>query len=211
MFSPDGTSVAYVSWDDLEGGHLWLMHLDEDVPRRLTEHPGDDSHPHWSADGERIIFNSPRPTPDLSVGWLEQWHEVFSMKPDGSDLKRLTNSPGEDWFPAWSPNGHRIAYATIRGSRNRDVLTIAADGGVPTVFSGHQAATRRRTHGGSGQGVREVDAVASNPINVGSIVQPISIRTYRLVSMVVTHNEYDVRPLFRCWSGNIGATRQHSE
>ena len=46
---------------------------------QLTRTNGDDSHPHWSADGSRIMFNSSRTTPDSAADWSKQWHELFSM------------------------------------------------------------------------------------------------------------------------------------
>jgi len=37
-------------------------------------------------------------------------YEIYTIDPDGSNLVRLTNRPGEDWLPAWSPDGSQIAY-----------------------------------------------------------------------------------------------------
>ena len=36
--------------------------------------------------------------------------ELYMMNSDGSDLRRLTNYPGVDQFPEWSPNGQEIAF-----------------------------------------------------------------------------------------------------
>jgi Tol biopolymer transport system component len=36
--------------------------------------------------------------------------EIYMMNADGSDQVRLTNNPGDDWEPAWSPDGSRIAF-----------------------------------------------------------------------------------------------------
>ncbi|GAA2494274.1 amidohydrolase family protein [Streptomyces gobitricini] len=40
---------------------------------------------------------------------------IWTMRPDGSDVRRRTDGPWDDRGPAWSPDGHRIAFASERG------------------------------------------------------------------------------------------------
>lgn len=40
--------------------------------------------------------------------------EIYLMSADGSDPRNLTNSPAEDYGPAWSPDGGRIAFFSTR-------------------------------------------------------------------------------------------------
>jgi Tol biopolymer transport system component len=37
--------------------------------------------------------------------------DIFTGKLDGSDERRLTSGPGQDQYPAWSPDGSKIAFA----------------------------------------------------------------------------------------------------
>jgi glucan-binding YG repeat protein len=37
-------------------------------------------------------------------------NEIYSINPDGTDLRHLTFNPGMDAYPAWSPDGRKIAY-----------------------------------------------------------------------------------------------------
>ena len=53
--------------------------------------------------------------------------EIYSMNPDGSGVTRLTNDPANDFEPAWSPDGSRIAFTSNRSS-NLDVWVMNADG-----------------------------------------------------------------------------------
>jgi Tol biopolymer transport system component len=53
--------------------------------------------------------------------------EVYTINVDGSGERRLTDSPGLDAFPAWSPNGERIVFATDR-DRNWELYTMDPDG-----------------------------------------------------------------------------------
>jgi Tol biopolymer transport system component len=50
-------------------------------------------------------------------------YDIYTMRPDGSDVTQLTFNRAQDREPAWSPNGNRIAY--LSGGQ---VWTMAADG-----------------------------------------------------------------------------------
>ena len=55
-WSPDGRSIAFVSWSDTEGGHIWRVRSNgRGSPDRLTEIPAVYSELAWSPDGERIV------------------------------------------------------------------------------------------------------------------------------------------------------------
>jgi TolB protein len=41
-------------------------------------------------------------------------YEIFVMNADGTNLVRLTDSAGPDGWPTWSPDGARIAFASVR-------------------------------------------------------------------------------------------------
>jgi TolB protein len=53
--------------------------------------------------------------------------EVYVMNADRSDLHRLTNHPGEDYWPTWSPDGAQIAFASERDG-NFEIYAMNADG-----------------------------------------------------------------------------------
>lgn len=53
--------------------------------------------------------------------------EIYSMNPDGTDVRRLTTSPGLDLGPAVSPNGRRIAFISLR-TGSLEIHSMNADG-----------------------------------------------------------------------------------
>ena len=49
------------------------------------------------------------------------------MNADGSGLQNLTNNPGEDRGPVWSPDGTKIALVSARDG-NSEIYVMNADG-----------------------------------------------------------------------------------
>ncbi|MEM5774811.1 MAG: hypothetical protein AAGU05_07380, partial [Anaerolineaceae bacterium] len=57
--------------------------------------------------------------------------EIYAMAPDGSNPANLTNDPADDFKPAWSPDGSRIAFVSNRdltGEGGQHIFVINADG-----------------------------------------------------------------------------------
>jgi dipeptidyl aminopeptidase/acylaminoacyl peptidase len=54
--------------------------------------------------------------------------EIYIMNVDGSGVRRLTDSPGDDGAPAFSPDGQTIAFASAR-TGNYNIYVTDADGG----------------------------------------------------------------------------------
>ena len=124
VWSPDGKTIVFAmrpadSTDDNES-EIYTVAADGSGLRRLTKAAGDDSHPHWSADGKRIFFNSARATPDLKADWGDQWIDIYSMAANGSDVRRHTDCHGTCTYPVPSPDGRWIAHRRRFPTPGRD-------------------------------------------------------------------------------------------
>jgi dipeptidyl aminopeptidase/acylaminoacyl peptidase len=105
--SPDG-SLAVVAVtrfemkDDKGITNLWLLPTAGGDARQLTTHPGSDSSPAWSPDGEHIAFVSRR-------GDDEQG-QVYVIPTAGGEARRVTSLPTGAAAPKWFPNSTEIAF-----------------------------------------------------------------------------------------------------
>ena len=53
--------------------------------------------------------------------------DLWSVATDGSDLQRLTDTPEIELFPAWSPDGERLAFVRLTDASSGDLWVIDAD------------------------------------------------------------------------------------
>ena len=65
--------------------------------------------------------------------------DIYIMDADGSNLSRLTDHPGWDSKPAWSPDGSKIAFRSNRNG-NSEIWVMEADGSNPTNITNYQGA-----------------------------------------------------------------------
>lgn len=112
VWSPKGDLIVFASERDNDS-EIYVMKPDGSAQRRVTNMKGDDSHPHWFPDGSRIIFNSSFETPDQTKDWSLQFHDVYSIKVDGTDVRRYTENKTVTTYPSMSPDGKLIAVRKV--------------------------------------------------------------------------------------------------
>ena len=111
-FSPDGTRIAYRVWGERDGRPEYgirLMTLADGSVKTLTTEQ--DNFPAWSPNGDLISFTR---RVRGSGGEYDYDYDIFTMRPDGTDVRRLTTTPGNDGHQSWSPDGRYILWSSGR-------------------------------------------------------------------------------------------------
>ena len=123
--------------DGLFGGdiELWVMNPDGSGQRTLTRKASDSHAPVWSPDARRIAFVRHRRGAPLPRGGRAENQDIYVINADGSGERRLTSGPVQSIFPAWSPDGRKIAFTRATPRRtlgvrrwHTDLYLMNADG-----------------------------------------------------------------------------------
>ena len=126
--SPDVKQISFLSDRDQKRGEIYTMDTDGRYLKRLTNNEYFEDGPSWSPDGKKIIFTRElRDLTDTSLNAATNG-EIFVMDADGTNEKQLTNRPGYDGGPEFSPDGSRIAFYGKTSEGNYEIFVMDADG-----------------------------------------------------------------------------------
>jgi serine/threonine protein kinase len=102
---------------------IWTINPDGSEPQQLTFDPGDKTQPRWSPDGSRLLYVAPGGSDQFGAPLgLDLW----VINADGTGIAKVTSSTGDDFDPAWSPDGTQIAFTSTRANDLRQVFVIDA-------------------------------------------------------------------------------------
>jgi len=122
--TPDNTPIAVatslggsgqIAFASTRSGlpQIFLVNIDGTSLTQLTSLENGACQPSWSPDGLQFVFISPcRARGDFGVSYSDS--SLYLMNADGTGLKQLTNTPGSDFEPDWSPDGEHIAFTSGR-------------------------------------------------------------------------------------------------
>lgn len=137
-WSFDGKQITLQSTrDGNKADQIYVMNADGSGTKMVSTGKGRTTCSYFLKDGKRILYASthlggdePPPPPDQSAGYV--WavyptYDIFTAKPDGSDLKRLTDTEGYDAEATVSPDGKKIVFTSMRNG-DLDLYTMDIDG-----------------------------------------------------------------------------------
>ena len=137
-FSGDGRRLIFQSKSGGFGcDQIFTINVDGSGRRLVSTGEGATTCSYIFPDGSRVLYASTHlassecpPAPDRSRGYVWAIHpgfDIFTARPDATDLKRLTETPGYDAEATMSADGKRIVFTSMRGG-DLDIYTMDADG-----------------------------------------------------------------------------------
>jgi Tol biopolymer transport system component/predicted Ser/Thr protein kinase len=111
--SPDGSSVVFASKRQGSRYEIWRQRLAGGTPAgdpvRLTDQPGNASHPSFSPDGAWVAY----------YRIIEGRRDIWIVPAEGGEVVRVTDDSAPDYQPAWSPDGSGVAFICEREGETR--------------------------------------------------------------------------------------------
>ena len=126
-------------WDYDRHYEIYQANSDGSNIINLTNSDGYDAEGSYSSDGSKILFASNREAYSRTLTQAEQklfdddssyFMDLFVMDADGSNVKQLTNSPGYDGGPFFSPDNSEVVWRRFNPDGNSaEIWTMDIDGG----------------------------------------------------------------------------------
>lgn len=146
-FSPDGQMIIFQAHPHGEIEYqMYTLRLDEQyrsIPatlHRVSPPGGACTCGYFRPDGHKIIFGSTYLNPNATgperyrgarsgYQWpMQAGMDIFECNLDGSEMRRLTDTPGYDAECGYSPDGRQIAFTSYRADSDPEIFVMDADG-----------------------------------------------------------------------------------
>ena len=136
-FSADGRRLIFQSTRDGRAcDQQFVMNVDGSGLRRVSTGTGKTTCGYFYGNDERILFGSShaeqrdcpaKPDPSKGYVWRLDPYDIYTARPDGSDLRRLTNYGVYTTEAVVSPDGKRLVFTSLKDG-DLDIYTMNVDG-----------------------------------------------------------------------------------
>jgi TolB protein len=136
-FSADGRRLIFQSTRDGRScDQEFVMNVDGTDVHRVSNGSGKTTCGFFYANDQRILFGSshalqrdcpPKPDPSKGYVWGLDPFDIYTARPDGSDLRRLTDFGVYTAEAVVSPDGKRIVFTSLKDG-DLDIYTMNVDG-----------------------------------------------------------------------------------
>ena len=134
-WSPDGQSLAYVSFEDRLPS-IFVQTLKTGERRRVSSRAGVNQAPAWSPDGRKLA---------LTLSTRDGNLDIYVLDLGSNQLSRITDDPAIDTEPQWSHDGQTLYFTSDRAGGPQIYKVGIAPGSRPTrlTFQGNYNARPR--------------------------------------------------------------------
>jgi serine/threonine protein kinase len=203
--------IAFASNRNNDVMQLWLMNSDGSNEKQLTNIPDGACQPDWSPDGTKLAFISPC----VNKREVYDGSKIFTM--DLSDDNAITplplpTNPLGDFDPTWSPDGKKIAFASLRPGTDPEtkeqlihIFIYNFDTGQMKEITNERWKDRHPDWSSDGNQLAFVRKVATNEIWI------IDLTTQYAVRFASSNNAYNTYPIWSKDDNMIFFTQQSSD
>jgi TolB protein len=137
-WSADGKRLIFQSNDEgrLPCDQIFVMNADGSDKRRISSGKGKTTCAYFFPSGDRVLYASTfrigdacPPPPDRSRGyvWALDDYDIYTARPDGSDVRPLAVSPVYDAEATVSRDGRKVVFTSARDG-DLEIYSMNADG-----------------------------------------------------------------------------------
>ncbi len=136
-WSADEKKIIFQSNEDrLPCDQIFTMNLDGSDRRMVSSGLGKTTCAFWFPSGDRILYSSTfgagpgcPPPPDRSRGyvWSLDDYDIYTARPDGSDIRKLFGSPAYDAEATISRDGRKIVFTSAKDG-DLEIYSCNSDG-----------------------------------------------------------------------------------
>lgn len=122
-WSPDGQSISFSRYSG-DNSDIYILALNNSIPRQIANTPNIELSPSWSPDGEFI----------LTTSVTDKYGQLLKIKADGSNTNAITN---ENWGfsqASWSPDGEKIVFISDKDV-SHGIYIMNSDGSDQLLLS----------------------------------------------------------------------------